>query len=107
MSRKQPVVEVTMSPEEQAETDRLNRVNDVEKAIIQHQETIKELRVELRKLEGKTKREGPSKMELATAYYNDHPGLKRKEYVEAFMKDIGLTVAASRTYIQLIIKRSK
>ena len=42
---------------EQADVDRLNRVNDLEKQIIEHQEAIKQLRSELRKLDGKAKRE--------------------------------------------------
>lgn len=104
-----PVVEeqVINADVEQVEAERLNRVNDVEKQIIQHQESIKQLRSELKKLEGKTKREGPTKMELATEYFKSHPGLARKEYVEAFMKELGLTQAGARTYIQLILTKNK
>jgi hypothetical protein len=92
---------------EQAEAERLNRVNDLEKQIIQDQESIKQLRSELKKLDGKTKREGPTKMELCLALFNANPGLSRKEYVQMFQDKCGLTVAGSRTYIQLIISKNK
>ena len=92
---------------EQAEIERLNRVNDLEKQIIQHQETIKQLRSELKKLEGKTKREGPTKIESCLAVYNENPGLTRKEYVQMFQDKCGLTLAGARTYIQLIISKNK
>jgi TolA-binding protein len=92
---------------EQAEADRLNRVNDLEKQIIQHQESIKSLRSELKKLEGKTKREGPTKMELAIKLWKEQPGLQRKEYVKKFQDELGLTLAGARTYIQLIITKNK
>ena len=92
---------------EQADAERLNRVNDIEKQIIQHQESIKQLRSELKKLEGRTKREGPTKMESCLALYNDNPGLTRKEYVQMFQDKCGLTVAGARTYIQLIMSKNK
>ena len=92
---------------EQAETERLNRVNDLEKKIIQHQDTIKQLRSELKKLEGKTKRAGPTKMESCLAVYNENTGLSRKEYVQMFQDKCGLTLAGARTYIQLIISKKK
>ena len=92
---------------EQAEVERLNRVNDLEKQIIQHQELIKQLRSELKKLEGKTKREGPTKMESCLTLYNENAGLSRKEYVQMFQDKCGLTVAGARTYIQLIISKKK
>ena len=92
---------------EQTEAERLNRVNDIEKQIIQHQESIKQLRSELKRLEGKTKREGPTKMELCLALYNENSGLSRKEYVQMFQDKCGLTVAGARTYIQLIISKNK
>jgi hypothetical protein len=92
---------------EQAEAERLNRVNDIEKQIIQHQDSIKQLRSELKKLDGKTKREGPTKMESCLALYNENPGLSRKEYVQMFQDQCGLTVAGSRTYVQLIISKNK
>ena len=92
---------------EQAEAERLNRVNDLEKQIIQHQESIKQLRSELKKLEGKTKREGPTKMESCLALYNENTGLTRKEYVQMFQDKCGLTVAGARTYIQLIMSKNK
>ena len=100
----EPVIEVDT---EQAEVERLNRVNDLEKQIIQHQESIKQLRSELKKLEGKTKREGPTKMESCLALYNENTGLTRKEYVQMFQDKCGLTVAGARTYIQLIISKNK
>lgn len=100
----EPAIEVDV---EQAETERLNRVNDLEKQIIQHQESIKQLRSELKKLEGKTKREGPTKMESCLALYNENPGLTRKEYVQIFQDKCGLTLAGARTYIQLIISKNK
>ena len=100
----EPVVDINA---EQAEAERLNRVNDIEKQIIQHQESIKQLRSELKKLEGKTKREGPTKMELCLALYNENSGLSRKEYVQMFQDKCGLTVAGARTYIQLIISKNK
>ena len=99
-----PVVDINA---EQAEAERLNRVNDIEKQIIKHQESIKQLRSELKKLDGKTKREGPTKMESCLALYNENPGLSRKEYVQMFQDQCGLTVAGSRTYIQLIISKNK
>jgi len=104
-----PVVEepIISVDADQAEAERLNRVNDLEKQIIQHQESIKQLRSELKKLEGKTKREGPTKMELCLALYNENPGLTRKEYVQMFQDKCGLTVAGARTYIQLIISKNK
>ncbi len=104
-----PVVEepVTNVDAEQAEAERLNRVNDLEKQIIQHQESIKQLRSELKKLDGKTKREGPTKMESCLTLYNENPGLSRKEYVQMFQDQCGLTVAGSRTYVQLIISKNK
>ena len=92
---------------EQTETERLNRVNDIEKQIIEHQESIKQLRSELKKLDGKTKREGPTKMESCLALYNENSGLSRKEYVQMFQDKCGLTVAGARTYIQLIISKNK
>jgi hypothetical protein len=92
---------------EQAEAERLNRVNDIEKQIIQHQESVKQLRSELKKLDGKTKREGPTKMESCLALYNENPGLTRKEYVQMFQDQCGLTVAGSRTYAQLILSKHK
>lgn len=100
----EPVVEADA---EQVEAERLNRVNDLEKQIIQHQESIKQLRSELKKLEGKTKREGPTKMESCLALYKENPGLTRKEYVQLFQDKCGLTVAGSRTYAQLIISKNK
>ena len=100
----EPAIEVDA---EQAETERLNRVNDLEKQIIQHQDTIKQLRSELKKLEGKSKREGPTKMESCLALYNENTGLSRKEYVQMFQDKCGLTLAGARTYIQLIISKNK
>lgn len=100
----EPAIEVDA---EQAERGRLNRVNDLEKQIIQHQESIKQLRSELKKLEGKSKREGPTKMESCLALYNENPGLTRKEYVQMFQDKCGLTLAGARTYIQLIISKNK
>jgi hypothetical protein len=100
----EPTIEVDA---EQAETERLNRVNDLEKQIIQHQDTIKQLRSELKKLECKTKREGPTKMESCLAVYNENTGLSRKEYVQMFQDKCGLTLAGARTYIQLIISKNK
>lgn len=104
-----PVVEeaVVDANPEQAEAERLNRVNDLEKQIIQHQDSIKQLRSELKKLDGKTKREGPTKMESCLALYNENTGLTRKEYVQMFQDKCGLTVAGARTYIQLIISKNK
>ena len=92
---------------EQAEAERLNGVNDLEKQIIQHQDSIKQLRSELKKLEGKTKREGPTKMESCLALYNENSGLTRKEYIQMFQDKCGLTVAGSRTYTQLILSKHK
>lgn len=100
----EPAIEVYT---EQAETERLNRVNDLEKQIIQHQELIKQLRSELKKLESKSKREGPTKMESCLALYNENTGLSRKEYVQMFQDKCGLTLAGARTYIQLIISKNK
>lgn len=100
----EPAIEVDA---EQAETERLNRVNDFEKQIIQHQESIKQLRMELKKLEGKTKREAPTKMESCLALYNENLGLTRKEYVQMFQDKCGLTLAGARTYIQLIMSKNK
>lgn len=92
---------------EQTEEDRLNRVNDLEKQIIQHQEQIKVLRSELRKLDGKAKREGPTKMETCLEIWKANPGLTRKEYVELFINQANLTPAGARTYIQLILAKNK
>jgi hypothetical protein len=92
---------------EQTEEDRLNRVNDLEKQIIQHQEQIKMLRSELRKLDGKAKREGPTKMETCLEVWKSNPGLTRKEYVELFINQANLTPAGARTYIQLILAKNK
>ncbi len=92
---------------EQAEVDRLNRVNDLEKQIIEHQEAIKQLRSELRKLDGKAKREGPTKMETCVEIWNANPGLSRKEYVELFISQANLTPAGAKTYIQLILAKNK
>ena len=92
---------------EQTEVDRLNRVNDLEKQIIQHQETIKQLRSELRKLDGKAKREGPTKMETCVEIWKSNPGLSRKEYVELFISQANLTPAGAKTYIQLILAKNK
>jgi hypothetical protein len=100
----EPVINVDA---EQAEAERLNRVNDIEKQIIQHQEFIKQLRSELKKLDGKTKRDGPTKMESCLALYKENSGLTRKEYVQMFQDKCGLTVAGSRTYAQLIISKNK
>ena len=99
--------QVTNVDAEQAEAERLNRVNDLEKQIIQHQESIKQLRSELKKLDGKTKREGPTKMESCLALYKENTGLSRKEYVQMFQDKCGLTLAGARTYIQLIISKNK
>lgn len=92
---------------EQAEVDRLNRVNDLEKQIIEHQEAIKQLRSELRKLDGKAKREGPTKMETCVEIWNSNPGLTRKEYAELFISQANLTPAGAKTYIQLILAKNK
>lgn len=92
---------------EQTEVDRLNRVNDLEKQIIEHQETIKQLRSELRKIDGKTKREGPTKMETCVEIWNSNPGLTRKEYAELFISQANLTPAGAKTYIQLILAKNK
>lgn len=92
---------------EQTEVDRLNRVNDLEKQIIEHQETIKQLRSELRKLDGKSKREGPTKMEMCIEIWKSNPGLTRKEYVELFINQANLTPAGGRTYVQLILAKNK
>lgn len=92
---------------EQTEVDRLNRVNDLEKQIIGHQEAIKQLRSELRKLDGKSKREGPTKMEMCVEIWKTNPGLTRKEYVELFINQAGLTPAGGRTYVQLILAKNK
>lgn len=92
---------------EQAEVDRLNRVNDLEMQIIEHQEAIKQLRSELRKLDCKSKREGPTKMEMCIEIWKANPGLTRKEYVELFINQAGLTVAGGRTYVQLILAKNK
>lgn len=92
---------------EQTEVDRLNRVNDLEKQIIEHQEVIKVLRSELRKLDGKAKREGPTKMETCLEAWKSNPGLTRKEYVELFINQANLTPAGARTYIQLILAKNK
>ena len=92
---------------EQTEVDRLNRVNDLEKQIIQHQEAIKNLRYELRKLDGKAKRAGPTKMETCLEVWKSNPGLSRKEYVELFINQAGLTPAGGRTYVQLILAKNK
>jgi hypothetical protein len=100
----EPAIEADV---EQAEVDRLDRVNELEKQIIQHQELIKQLRSELKKLEGKTKREGPTKMESCLAIYRENSGLTRKEYVQMFQDRCGLTLAGARTYIQLIISKKK
>lgn len=100
----------TVSPEvdlEQKEVDRLNRVNDLEKQIIEHQEEIKVLRSELRKLDGKSNREGPTKMETCIEIWKANPGLTRKEYVELFINQAGLTPAGGRTYVQLILAKNK
>lgn len=102
------VEEAAIEPDaEQAEADRLNRVNDLEKQIIHHQESVKQLRSELKKLEGKTKRDGPTKMDSCVAVYNENPGLTRKEYVQMFQDKCGLTLAGARTYIQLIMSKNK
>jgi len=92
---------------EQAEVDRLNCVNDLEKQVIEHQEAIKQLRSELRKLDGKSKREGPTKMEKCLEVWKSNPDLTRKEYVELFIKQAGLTPAGAKTYIQLILTKNK
>jgi len=92
---------------EQTEVDRLNRVNDLEKQIIEHQEAIKLLRSELRKLDGKSKRDGPTKMETCLEAWKSNPGLTRKEYVELFINQANLTPAGARTYIQLILAKNK
>lgn len=92
---------------EQTEVDRLNRVNDLEKQVIEHQEAIKMIRSELRKLDGKSKREGPTKMETCLDIWKSNPGLTRKEYVELFINQAGLTPAGARTYIQLILAKNK
>lgn len=92
---------------EQAEVDRLNRVNDLEKQIIQYQEAIKQLRSELRKLDGKSKREGPTKMETCVEIWKSNPGLSRKDYVELFISQANLTPAGAKTYIQLILAKNK
>jgi hypothetical protein len=100
----EPVINVDA---EQTEAERLNRVNDLEKQIIQHQDSIKQLRSELKKLDGKTKREGPTKMESCLALFNANPGLSRKEYVQMFQDKCSLTVAGARTYTQLILSKHK
>ncbi len=92
---------------EQTEVDRLNRVNDLEKQIIQHQEAIKQLRSELKKLDGKAKREGPTKMEMCVEIWKSNPGLSRKEYVELFINQANLSPAGARTYVQLILAKNK
>lgn len=101
------VVEVVEPEVSQEQIDKENRIVDLESEMVRLQDRIKDIRKELRGLESKTKREGPTKMELATQFWKDNPGLARKDYVAKFQSELGLTLAGSKTYIQLIMSKNK
>lgn len=111
----EPVVEVVESGSElvqseettQADIDKENKIVDLESELVRLQDRIKDIRKELRGLESKTKREGPTKMERAVQFWKDNPGLARKDYVEKFQSELGLTLAGARTYIQIITTKNK
>lgn len=84
-----------------------NRIVDLESEMVRLQDRIKDIRKELRGLEGKTKREGPTKMDNCREMYKENPGLARKEYVKLFMDKAGLSLAAARTYTQIILSKAK
>ena len=46
----------------------------------------------------KCKNKGPTKKERALAIMKKNPGLARKEYIEMFMTEIGMTKAGAGTY---------
>lgn len=91
----------------QADIDKENKIVDLESELVRLQDRIKEIRKELRGLESKTKREGPTKMERAVQLWKDNPGLARKDYVSKFQSELGLTLAGARTYIQIIMTKNK
>lgn len=109
----EPVVPVVVGPTEaEIEATRIekeNKVVDLEAEIVKVSERLAELKKELRgltKTKG-SKKEGPTKMELATQLWKDNPGLARKDYVAKFMSELGLTLAGSRTYVQIIMTKNK
>ncbi|WP_028995857.1 hypothetical protein [Azonexus hydrophilus] len=111
----EPVVEVVESGSElvqseettQADIDKENKIVDLESEIVKLTERLSDLKKELRKLTKPTKNDGPTKMELAVQYWKENQGKARKEYVEAFQKELGLTLAGARTYIQIIMTKNK
>lgn len=105
----EPTAEVIEAVEPAVEHDyeKENKVLLLESEIVKLQDRIKEIRKELKGLESKTKREGPTKMQLAVEYVENNRGLARKDYVDAFVKQLGLTVPGAKTYIQLILAKSK
>lgn len=103
----EPVETVEVMEMSQESIDKENRIVDLESQIIKVGELLAELKKEYRTLTKPVKTDGPSKMELATQLWKDNPGLARKVYVEKFMSELGLTLAGSRTYIQLIMTKNK
>jgi len=80
---------------------------ELESEQVKLQERLKEIRKELRALSGKTKREGPTKMDRAVELWKAEPGLQRKDYIAKFQSELGLTLAGAKTYIQIIMKKNK
>ena len=83
-----------------------NRIVDLESEVVRLQDRIKDIRKELRGLEGKTKREGPTKMDVCRDLYKMNGGLQRKEYVQMFMEKAELSTAAAKTNAQIIISNA-
>lgn len=106
-----PVVVVGPTEEEieLARVEKENKIVDLESEIVKVSERLAELKKELRSLTKTSgaKKEGPTKMELATQYWKANQGLERKAYVAAFMSELGLTLAGARTYIQIIMTKNK
>jgi hypothetical protein len=102
----EPTTDV-VEPAVEHDYEKENKVLLLESEIVKLQDRIKEIRKELKGLESKTKREGPTKMQLAVEYVENNRGLARKDYVDAFVKQLGLTAPGAKTYIQLILAKSK
>lgn len=81
------------------------RVLELESRITHLEEQLKAAKQEYRSLTKKATT--VSKMDLAKQYVADHPNLARKDYVAAFQTELGLTLAGSKTYAQLLLSKLK
>ncbi|MEF8758304.1 MAG: hypothetical protein V5B36_00830 [Candidatus Accumulibacter sp. UW25] len=116
-------ITVSDTVEEKAEVEQLEEKNEepepaaevvnpqvlvLEAELTKLEERIKEVRAELKKLNkvpADTKAE--SKISRCRALYQANNGLSRKDMVALFMQEVGLSLAASRTYYQILFTAAK